>query len=273
MGNPAAKQMLLQKFNKKSPSKTFLQINRQVFPCRFLLLFLFYRVCGCFSATGVQKHHKSVSQKGRVEKLLQKNRQNIQSLAIAGIFCFVITFLGVSRRGEFENAIKKQKMFGPVTFFASDLPTHAAATGSPIIYCLPQQHHGTAREAHYYRHQEAARKSLGLEMLSAAASNPQPPSSKQQHRAPSPKGWGPAGCSRADIQLSSVINAKGRFFGLLFTYPHSPAPATDIAHGPPRSLPAAHRFPSPGANNGPSPVSHHEPRAPCQPSQPTQPGP
>jgi hypothetical protein len=116
------------------------------------------------SSMAVQKHHKSVSQKGRVEKLLQKNRQTTkhpEPCHSRYFFIFLSCFWAFLGEGSLKTPFKNKTMSGPVTFFASDLPTHAAATGSPIIccYCLPQtqQHHGTAREAHYYRHQEAAR--------------------------------------------------------------------------------------------------------------------
>jgi hypothetical protein len=56
--------------------KNFPQKNRPEPGCQFFLGSpLFYRVFGVFSAMGVQKHHKNVLQKNRVEKFLQKNRQ------------------------------------------------------------------------------------------------------------------------------------------------------------------------------------------------------
>jgi hypothetical protein len=51
------------------------KISMSVFP----RLFLFYRIFGCFSAMGVQKHHKNVLQKNRVEKFLRKIRPKIQN--------------------------------------------------------------------------------------------------------------------------------------------------------------------------------------------------
>jgi hypothetical protein len=72
--------------------KNTIQIFLQKVPCRIFSensdkisrLFLFYRVFGCFSAMGVQKHRveklkKKFLQKNRVEKFLQKIRPKIQT--------------------------------------------------------------------------------------------------------------------------------------------------------------------------------------------------
>jgi hypothetical protein len=60
--------------------ENFFQKNRQHFRCQFFLdSILFYRVFGCFSAMGGQKHHKNVLQKKSCRKVLQKNRQKIEN--------------------------------------------------------------------------------------------------------------------------------------------------------------------------------------------------
>jgi hypothetical protein len=65
----------------------------KIFDVSFSSTFLFYRVFGCFSAMGVQKHYEK-----RVKNILHKNRQKIQNRLFLD-FCF-ITFLGVSRWGN-----------------------------------------------------------------------------------------------------------------------------------------------------------------------------
>jgi hypothetical protein len=75
-------------FPKKSTT-----ISMSVFPRHF-----FNPSFGCFSAMGV-------FQKNRVEKFLQKNRPKIQNRCFSRFF--LITFLGVSRRGEFKNTREK----------------------------------------------------------------------------------------------------------------------------------------------------------------------
>jgi hypothetical protein len=54
-------------FTKKSTSKTFPRKINKISMSGFPRLLLFYRVFGCFSATGVQKHYKKHSTKNRVE--------------------------------------------------------------------------------------------------------------------------------------------------------------------------------------------------------------
>jgi hypothetical protein len=64
------------------------------------------------------------------EKCLPKNRQ--KDSADCFLIC-LLAFLGVSRRGSKKNAIEKQisrKLFDPVIFLASDLPTH----GGPRLF-------------------------------------------------------------------------------------------------------------------------------------------
>jgi hypothetical protein len=55
---------------------------------------------------------------GRVEKFLQKIRPKTDFF----LSIFFITFLGVSRREKFKNAIKNKS--GPGPFLASDPPTY-----------------------------------------------------------------------------------------------------------------------------------------------------
>jgi hypothetical protein len=62
-----------QKFLQKVHVESFLQKINKNFHVSFSSTFLFYRVFGCFSATGVQKHHKNRCTKNRLEKCLPKN--------------------------------------------------------------------------------------------------------------------------------------------------------------------------------------------------------
>jgi hypothetical protein len=104
-----------------------------VFP-RFLL---FYRVFEYFSAMGVQKYHKNFVQKNRVEKRKGFTKNSIKKSKADFVSNCFITFLGVSRRGEFENSIQKisKKCLRPWSFFGlwpSHLPL-ALPRGSPTF--------------------------------------------------------------------------------------------------------------------------------------------
>jgi hypothetical protein len=81
----------LQKVHVEKKSKISTKISMSVSP----RLFLFYRVFGCFSAMGVQKHYKKRYQKNRVEKFFTKNSTKNPKPTFSRIL--LITFLGVSR--------------------------------------------------------------------------------------------------------------------------------------------------------------------------------
>jgi hypothetical protein len=67
---------------------------------------------------------KTFCKKKRVEKFLQKIRPKIQNRRFLDFF--FITFLGVSRQGEFKNTTKNigKKKSDPSPFSYSDPPTH-----------------------------------------------------------------------------------------------------------------------------------------------------
>jgi hypothetical protein len=82
-------------FLQKVHVKSFSEKNRQNFRCQFFLdFFLFYRVFGCFSAMGAQKHYqkrfaKKIVSKSFYKKFDHKSRTDNFSV-------FFIMFLGVS---------------------------------------------------------------------------------------------------------------------------------------------------------------------------------
>jgi hypothetical protein len=87
-------------------------VSMSVFP-RFILC---YRVFGCLSAMGVQKHYKKRFAKTRVETFVQNNRQKNLNPFFSR-FSF-ITFKGVSRGGDFKNKTKNRgKSDQPWYFF------------------------------------------------------------------------------------------------------------------------------------------------------------
>jgi hypothetical protein len=69
-------------------SKSFSQKQKKTIPMPvFLRLLIFYRVFGCFSAMGVQKHYKKRFAKNNVSKgFLQKNRPKIQNRFFSDFF-------------------------------------------------------------------------------------------------------------------------------------------------------------------------------------------
>jgi hypothetical protein len=72
-------------FGKKSVSKTFSKISTKISMSVFPRLFLFYRIFGCFSATGVQKHHKKrvakkIVSKSFYKKFDQKSKTDVFSI-------------------------------------------------------------------------------------------------------------------------------------------------------------------------------------------------
>jgi hypothetical protein len=138
---------------KKSMSKTFPKKIEKHFEDSFSSTFLFYRVFGCFSAIGVQKHHKTLLSK-KVGKI-NRNQQKIQSRLFLDLFYHV---LGVSRGGGVKNTTKNTTATksGPCLFLASDPPTHPPRRSPvsfwrPLGYCLtsslPQSACGKRRAA------------------------------------------------------------------------------------------------------------------------------
>ena len=111
-----------------SKKKKSTKISMSVFP----RLFLFYRVFGCFSATGVQKHYKKHSEK-IVSKLFYKKSMSKTFPKIStkfrcqfflDFFCF-IAFSGVFQRWEFKSTTKNvlQKRSCRKGFTKSPKPT------------------------------------------------------------------------------------------------------------------------------------------------------
>jgi hypothetical protein len=110
--------MLLQKVHVMS-KKIDLNIN-----VSFSCFFLFYRVFGCFSVMGVQKHHKSFLQKHHLVFFTPKstNKSKADFFSV-----FFIKLLGVSRWSS-KTPLKKK-----VEFLASDPPTHHGPLGPPTF--------------------------------------------------------------------------------------------------------------------------------------------
>jgi hypothetical protein len=131
----------VQKHHKNLLQKVYVEIfpkkNKNNFNVSFSSIFL-SRVSGCFLAMKVQTHHKTFCQK---LKAPTKNRPPKKALPKSDLSFFsvlFITFLGVSRRGEFEITFffKTEKTeFDPGPFLASDPPTYHNHTGVPSC-CL-----------------------------------------------------------------------------------------------------------------------------------------
>jgi hypothetical protein len=84
--------LFVKNFNGVFELKISTKISMSVFP----RLFLFYRIFGCFFATGVQKHYKKRFAKKIVSKSFYKKIDQKSKTDFFLDFCF-ITFLGVSR--------------------------------------------------------------------------------------------------------------------------------------------------------------------------------
>jgi hypothetical protein len=85
-------QIFLQKVHVENFFQNF---DKQISMSGFPRLFLFYRIFGCFSAMGVQKHYKKRFAKKIVSKSFSKNSTKNPKPTFSRIF--FITFLGVSR--------------------------------------------------------------------------------------------------------------------------------------------------------------------------------
>jgi hypothetical protein len=116
--------IFLQKVHVENFPQNIDQKNR----CQFILKKMFYRVFGCFSAMGVQKHHKKrFTEKNRVEKFLQKNRPKQFFLDF-----FYHVFWRFTVRGVHKHDKKYQKTKSYRSpFLASDPPTHH---GGPRLF-------------------------------------------------------------------------------------------------------------------------------------------
>jgi hypothetical protein len=110
------------------------------FACQFFLDFFFYLVFRCFSATGVQKHHKKrFAKHNRVEKLLQTKIDKKSKTDPFSIF-FNQRFWGV--RGIQKHPPKKSKInltSGPGWSFLGWPLTYLRTypRGSPKNNCRP----------------------------------------------------------------------------------------------------------------------------------------
>jgi hypothetical protein len=134
-------------------SKTFSEKNLRK-PTKFSIsvfpqLFLFYRVFRFFLAMGVQKHYKKRFTNKSCRKVFQKIDQKIQNRLFLDFF--LITYLDVSRWGEFKNTTKKSPkkiwptlvLFWPprnqptrsrsVTFFFECPSTHDQGAGKGAL--------------------------------------------------------------------------------------------------------------------------------------------
>ena len=69
-------------------SKTFPKISTKISMSVFPRLFLFYRIFGCFSAMGVQKHHKKRFTKKIVSKSLYKKIDQKSQTVFFSIFFY-----------------------------------------------------------------------------------------------------------------------------------------------------------------------------------------
>jgi hypothetical protein len=122
-------------FWQKVRVENFFQNFDKNFDVSFLSTFFVLSHFRVFFSDGSPKTlQKTFYKKHRVEKFLQKIRPKVQNQIFLELF--FITFLGVSRRGEFKNTIKKisEKNVDPSPFLASDPPTHPQ--GSPILFLL-----------------------------------------------------------------------------------------------------------------------------------------
>jgi hypothetical protein len=122
-------------FRGKNPQK----IDKTLTSVFFFDFFLFYRVFGCFSAMGVQRHYKNILPKNSVEKKLHvyftKERQKIQNRFFLDFFYHVFRRFSVR---VFKNTTKQYQkgnlalvLLWPLTY----LPTYPR--GSPIFFAGP----------------------------------------------------------------------------------------------------------------------------------------
>ena len=90
-----------------------------VFP-RF---FWFYRVFGCFSAMGVQKHHKKRFAKKSCRKVFTKSSTKNPKPTFLGLFYHVFGRFSV-RGAQNTTQIYRKNKSDPIPFSYSDPPTH-----------------------------------------------------------------------------------------------------------------------------------------------------
>jgi hypothetical protein len=124
-------QIFLQKVHVENFSQNF----DKHFQCQFFLdFFLFYRVFGCFSAMGVQKHYKkrftkTIVSKSFYQKFDQKSKTDFFSIL------FLSRFWAFLDEGSSKTRQKKyqKNQSHPSPFSYSDPPTHH---GGPRLFFL-----------------------------------------------------------------------------------------------------------------------------------------
>jgi hypothetical protein len=98
----------------------------------FSSTFLFYRISGCFSAMGVQKHYKKrFTQKSCRKAFTKKTTKQSQTDFREKNSIFFGTFWAFLGEGSSKTRQKYRKKSGPGRFLVSDPPT---PRGSPISF-------------------------------------------------------------------------------------------------------------------------------------------
>jgi hypothetical protein len=111
--------IFLQKVHVENKSKISTKISMSVFP----RLFMFYRVFGCFSAMGVQKHYKKRFTKKIVSKSFYKTFDQKSKNRLFLVFC--LSRFWAFLEGRSKTRLKKyRKKSDPSPFSYSDPPTH-----------------------------------------------------------------------------------------------------------------------------------------------------
>jgi hypothetical protein len=122
-------------FWQKVRVENFSQNFDKNFDVSFSLTFLVLSHFRVFFSDGSSKTlQKTFCKKNRVEKFLQKNRPKIQNRLFLD-FLF-ITFLGVSREGEFKNTIKKYRKKINLTLVLFWPLTHPPTTGVTDFFLI-----------------------------------------------------------------------------------------------------------------------------------------
>jgi hypothetical protein len=110
-------------FWQKVRVKTFPKISTSTSMSVFPRLFLFYRIFGCFSAMGVQKHYKKRFAKKSLRKCFTKQSTKSPKPTFSR-FCYYV-FGRFSVRGVQKQDLKlSKKKSNPSPFLAFDPPTH-----------------------------------------------------------------------------------------------------------------------------------------------------
>jgi hypothetical protein len=178
--------------------KTFPKISTKISMSVFPRLFLFYRVFGCFSAMGVQKHYKKTfCKKNHVEKFLQKIRPKIQNRLI--LEKKLSRFWAFLDEGSSKTRLKKYRK--------------NKSDPSPFSYFDPPTHHGGHR---FFFGLPLAKLSARLCTAAHQLVLPLRPQQRSWIRTRASRRWasplttrpvGPAGAASHEISLLFVISA------------------------------------------------------------------